>query len=52
MENQLTAQTTFTPEKADGNVELSFTFDASALRGKTIVFLNPFLTKKRNCRSC
>lgn len=43
----ITAQTTFTPEKADGNVELSFTFDASALRGKPSVFLNRFYSKKK-----
>ena len=33
----VTAETTFTPEKADGSVEVTFTFDASALKGKEIV---------------
>ena len=43
----ITAQTTFTPEKADGNVELSFTFDASALRGKTIVVFESVSYKEK-----
>lgn len=30
----VTAETSFTPEEANGSVELSFTFDASALSGK------------------
>ena len=33
----VTSELTFTPEEAEGNVELSFTFDASALKGRTIV---------------
>lgn len=33
----VTAETSFTPEEANGSVELSFTFDASALSGKTLV---------------
>ena len=33
----ITSELVFTPETADGSVELSFTFDASALKGKTIV---------------
>lgn len=33
----VTSELTFTPEEAEGSVELSFTFDASALKGKTIV---------------
>lgn len=33
----ITSELTFTPEEAEGSVELTFTFDASALRGKTIV---------------
>ena len=33
----MTAETSFTPEEANGSVELSFTFDASALSGKTLV---------------
>ncbi len=36
-ENPVTSELTFTPEEAEGSVELSFTFDASALKGKTIV---------------
>lgn len=31
------AETTFTPEKSSGSVELTFTFDGSSLKGKTIV---------------
>ncbi|BDF35851.1 hypothetical protein CE91St62_39130 [Lachnospiraceae bacterium] len=34
---QVTAETTFIPEESSGSVELSFTFDGSALQGKTIV---------------
>ena len=35
----VTAETVFTPEEADGTVEMTFTFDASALGGtKTVVF--------------
>lgn len=33
----ITSELTFTPEEATGSVELTFTFDASALKGKTIV---------------
>lgn len=33
----VTAETVFTPEKAEGTVELTFVFDGSALEGKTIV---------------
>ena len=33
----VTAETSFTPEELSGSVELSFTFDASALSGKTLV---------------
>ena len=33
----VTSELLFTPEEEEGSVELSFTFDASALRGKTIV---------------
>ena len=35
--NTVTQEVTFTPEKADGSVELTFTFDGSALTGKTVV---------------
>ena len=34
---KVTKEVTFTPEKADGSVELTFTFDGSALAGKSIV---------------
>ena len=34
---QVTKEVTFTPEKADGSVELTFTFDGSALAGKSVV---------------
>ena len=34
---KVTKEVTFTPEKADGSVELTFTFDGSALAGKTVV---------------
>ena len=43
----ITAKTTFTPEKADGTVELSFTFDASALSGKTIVVFESVSYKEK-----
>ena len=33
----VTAEKTFTAEKAEGSVELTFTFDGSALAGKTVV---------------
>lgn len=33
----VTSELVFTPEKAEGSVELTFTFDASALKGKTVV---------------
>lgn len=34
---KVTASKTFTPDKADGSIELEFTFDAAALAGTTIV---------------
>ena len=34
---QVTAELEFTPDSADGTVELSYTFDASALAGKSVV---------------
>lgn len=36
-ENEVTAQTVFTPEAPDGEVALTFTFNASALAGRTVV---------------
>ena len=35
--NPVTSETTFTPEQASGTVDVTFTFDASALSGKEIV---------------
>ena len=35
--NQITGETTFTAEEASGEVEVKFTFDSSALKGKTVV---------------
>lgn len=35
--NEITANTTFTPDSADGSVTLTFTFDASEMAGKTAV---------------
>ena len=34
---QVTAETTFTAESSEGSVEISFTFDGSALAGETVV---------------
>jgi len=34
---EVTASTTFTAEQADGTVDVTFTFDGSALEGKTVV---------------
>ena len=36
-EKPITAEKTFTPEKASGTVDLEFTFDSSVLKGKTVV---------------
>ena len=36
-EQQVTAELEFTPDSADGTVELTYTFDASALAGKAVV---------------
>ena len=33
----ITAQTTFTPDKPEGSVDITFTFDASVLAGTTVV---------------
>ena len=35
--DKVTAETEFTPEQSEGSVELHFTFDGSALAGKTVV---------------
>ena len=34
---EVTSEKTFTPEAADGTVEISFAFDSTALNGKTVV---------------
>ena len=36
-EQQVTAELEFTPDSADGTVELTYTFDASSLAGKSVV---------------
>lgn len=36
-DQEVTATKTFTPDKADGSVDLTFVFDGSALAGKSIV---------------
>lgn len=36
-EKQVTAETTFTAKKTTGSVEVTFTFDATSLKGQTIV---------------
>lgn len=36
-EKQVTAEKTFTPEKAEGSIELAFTFDSQTLKGKAVV---------------
>lgn len=36
-EQKVNAETVFTPEKAKGTVEITFTFDGSALKGDTVV---------------
>jgi len=36
-EKEVTSETVFTPETSEGTVEVAFTFDGSALKGRTIV---------------
>lgn len=36
-DKEVTAETKFVPEKADGTVVVTFTFDATGLEGKTLV---------------
>ena len=36
-EKEITAEATFTPEKSEGEIEMTFTFNAVLLRGKTLV---------------
>ena len=40
---EVTASTTFTPEKADGSIDLTFKFDGSALKGQTLVVFEDVL---------
>lgn len=42
---EITAEKTFVPEKPDGTTPLSFTFNASALAGKTVVVFEDLLTE-------
>ena len=44
-EKQVTAQKTFTPEKSSGSIDLTFTFDASALKGHSIVVFEKLLAE-------
>ena len=41
----VTAETTFTPEKSEGTVDVEFTFNASEVSGKTIVVFESLLYK-------
>ena len=43
---EITASTTFTPEKAEGNVDVIFTFDASVVAPKTVVAFETLTYKK------
>lgn len=40
---EVTASTTFTPDKADGTVDVTFKFDASELAGKSVVVFEQLL---------
>ena len=43
---EVTAETTFVPEEADGSVDMKFTFDASALNKKSVVVFEKFMRMK------
>ena len=43
---EITASTTFTPEKAEGSVDVIFTFDASVVAPKTVVAFETLTYKK------
>lgn len=43
---EITASTTFTPEKAEGSVDVIFTFDASVVAPKTVVAFETITYKK------
>ena len=44
---KVTSELVFTPEEATGSVELTFTFDASALKGKTLVAFESISYKEK-----
>ncbi len=44
-EEEVVAETTFTPETTDGSVDVTFTFDASVLAGKTYVAFETLYTE-------
>lgn len=44
--NPVTGTTTFTPEESDGTIEVTFTFDASNLAGKTLVVFESLIYKE------
>lgn len=43
----VTAETTFTPEKSEGTVDVEFTFNASEVSGKTLVVFESLLYKDK-----
>ena len=43
---EITASTTFTPEKSEGSVDVIFTFDASVVAPKTVVAFETLTYKK------
>lgn len=45
--NEITASTTFTPDEKDGSVDVTFTFDSSALAGKTLVAFETLTTEEK-----
>ncbi len=45
---EVTAETSFTPEKANGTVEVTFTFDASSLEKKSLVVFEKLYDAKGN----
>ena len=43
----VTSEAVFTPENVDGTVDVTFTFDGSALKGKTVVVFESLLWKEK-----
>ena len=43
----VTAKASFKPKESAGTVDVTFTFDASSLKGKTVVVFESLLTKTR-----